>query len=163
MKKNLFKILARQGESTLTRFLLWGKYGLGCYRSISSQLRVIENYSVEDLVREVEEIEKICNLTGLDTDYLTKIVRVRLSAAILRLLELCGADKKSMIITSNSESLKEMIEFWGNVKINVNEDLSGYKYHGRSGYFWSTECDIENRKRFQLFTIIMMIQGKKEK
>ena len=155
------KLLRNWFGSTKYRMTMWISYGLGCYRSITGQLKVLEGLSDEDIIREVENVKKVCEYTGLDTDYLQNIVRVRLSAAIIQLLDVYGFDKGERIITSNPSELEEMIKKWGNLGNLAIEKREGvYKYKGRNGYSWSIECDPVNKQRFQLFYIILIIAGK---
>lgn len=152
--KNLLKTMKIQGTSMIDRLFLWAGYNIGCWRSISRQLEVIKDYTEQDLEREIEALRDVCNETGLDADYLQKIVRVRLSAAILKYLEISGMKKEDRTITSSTEELRKLVENWG--QISIEETESGYKYNGKSGLFWATECDRNNKMRFQLFAIIQI-------
>lgn len=145
-------------KSIVYRFVLWVLYGIGCFRSVSSQLGVIDEYSEENLEKEVEFLKKVCWYTGLDTVYLQRIVSIRLSAAILKLLELYGMDRKNRKITSSVDSLKSMVESWGGIIIETSES-ENFRYNGKSGYYWCIECDQDNKRRFELFSIIE-IRGK---
>lgn len=155
------KLLRNWFGSTKYRLTMWISYGLGCYRSITRQLKVLEGLSDDDIIREVENIKKVCEYTGLDTDYLQKIVKIRLSAAIIQLLDVYGFDKKERIITSDPDELEEMITKWGNLGNLAIEKKEGvFSYKGRNGYSWSIECDFKNKQRFQLFYIILIIAKK---
>lgn len=151
--KNLLKIMEIRTSSLKTRFYLWMGYKIGCWRSVSEQLRVLEDCSENDLKNEISRLINICCETGTDTDYLKNIISVRLSAAILRYLEISGFDKNKRIITKDPEILKNLVQSWGNITIQSNE--SGYKYNGKSGCYWMID-DILDKKRFQLFTIIQI-------
>lgn len=152
MEKSLFKKLMIQGTSVFDRFICWSGYKIGCWRSISSQLKVIDDYNEEDLIEEVDILKNLSCETGLDSQYLRDIVRIRLSAAIIKQLELLGYD--NTLIVSDPELLKEMIEKWG--EISIDQIDHGYKYDGRSGCVWRIDCDLDNKKRFQLFEIIQI-------
>ena len=152
--KNLLKTMKIQGTSMIDRLFLWVGYNIGCWRSISRQFEVIKDYTEQDLEREIEALRDVCNETGLDADYLQKIVRVRLSAAILKYLEISGMKREDRTITSSTEELRKLVENWG--QISIEETESGYKYNGKSGLFWATECDRNNKMRFQLFAIIQI-------
>ena len=155
------KLLRNWFGSAKYRLTMWISYNLGCYRSITGQLKVLEDLSDEDIIKEVENVKKVCEYTGLDTDYLQNIVRVRLSAAIIQMLDIYGFDREERIITSDPDELEEMIEKWGqlgNLAIEKKEGVFSYK--GRNGYSWGIECDFKNKQRFQLFYILLIIAKK---
>lgn len=144
--------------SSTLRFTLWVVYSLGCYRSITSTLKLYEGYTLSKLREEENRLKNICNVTGLDSEYLEKIVRVRTSAIIIKALEISGVKVEIM---SSPEKLKKVIENHFNIEIQVNEN-GCYKYANQSGFNWGLECSQENKRRFELFNIIMIILESRE-
>lgn len=156
-KSFLRKIMLGIISSTL-RFTLWIVYSLGCYRSITSTLKLYEDYTLSKLKKEENCLKNICDVTGLDSEYLEKIVRVRTSAIIIKALEISGAKVEIM---SSPEKLKEVIENHFGIEIQVNEN-GCYKYSNQSGFNWGLECSQESKRRFELFNIIMIILESRE-
>lgn len=156
-KSFLRKIMLGIISSTL-RFTLWIVYSLGCYRSITSTLKLYEDYTLSKLKKEESCLKNICDVTGLDSEYLEKIVRVRTSAIIIKALEISGAKVEIM---SSPEKLKEVIENHFGIEIQVNEN-GCYKYSNQSGFNWGLECGQESKRRFELFNIIMIILESRE-
>ena len=153
MKKSFLRKLVLGITSSTLRFTLWLSYSVGCYRSITSTLKIYDGYTIDKLVKEEESLKHICNITGSDSEYLEKIVRVRTSAIILKALDIYGGDIE---ITSSPEKLKRMIEKCFNIEIQSNEN-GCYKYSNQSGFNWGLECSPENKRRFELFNIITII------
>lgn len=156
--KNMEKIIRKiklQLKATITRFICWLSYGIGCYRNITGTLKIYKNYTIKDLEKELYILINISDSTGLDCDYLKKMVSVRLSAGILRLLEIGGY--KKIEITSTPGELKKIIE--ENLKIEITEtDYGKYRHtieQKNNILSSSIDCDNGNRRRFELYNIVL--------
>lgn len=150
--KKIFCILS----AILTRFICWLSYKVGCYRNITSTLNIYKDYTMERLKDEMYILIDICNSTGLDCEYLRKIVSVRLSAGIIRMLEINGSI--NLEITSKPQRLKELIEKSLNIEIQETE-YGKYKHvvEFKNNILPSSiDCDNENRRRLELYNIVLM-------
>lgn len=158
MKKFLRRLVIRV-STAIDRILLWIGYSIGCWRNVSQQLEVLESRSdKDDVMIEVEILDDICTRTCMDREYIKKAVQVRLSAAIIRYLELSGYEREKRIISSSPEILKSQIEDWGKVTIEKFENDRGYKYNGKSGNYWNmVDFSPDIMKLFQLFFILQYI------
>ena len=156
--KNILRTLRIQSSACIDRFIILSGYKIGCWRSVSQQLKVIDEYTDLDLEKEVELLKNICDETELDTDYLKNAVKIRLSAAVIRYLMNAGYDRKDVMISSNPDTLKKMIEEWA--KISIDETSCGFNFNGKSGCYWNTPCDLPMKKRFQLFAIIRFLKNR---
>ena len=79
MEKIIRKIKL-QLKATITRFICWLSYGMGCYRSVSNTLEIYRSYTFDNLKKELNILLEIYSLTELDCEYLKKIVSVRASS-----------------------------------------------------------------------------------
>lgn len=155
MRKLLRKLML-QFFAMKTRFICWISYNIGCYRSITSTLEIYKNYTIKDLKRELYILLNIHACTGLDREYLRKLVSVRLSSGILRLLQISGS--KNISIISEPVKLKELIE--KELGIEIEDSTYGYRYYPRTPLFlWGTDCDEANKKRFELYSIVLTKLG----
>lgn len=139
-----------------TRFICWFSYRIGCYRNVTGTLEIYKNYSKRDLERELYVLINICNSTGLDCEYLKKIVSVRLSAGIIKLLDLGGY--KNIGIASAHQDLRCLIEKYLGIQITETE-YGKYKHSAESKnniLSSSIDCDDENRRRFELYNIVLL-------
>lgn len=154
--RKLLRKFTLQINAMITRFICWLSFGIGCYRSITGTLRIYKNYTIEDLEKELYILIRISDSTGLDCDYLRKMVSVRLSAGILRLLEIGG---HSCEITSSPLRLKELIE--DNLDIEISETNYGKYRHfielKNNILSSSIDCDNDNRRRFELYNIVLLL------
>lgn len=146
------KKIVLQINAVMTRFICWVSYGIGCYRNITSTLEIYKNYTIADLKKELDVLISICDCTGLDCDYLKKLVSIRLSSGILRLLQIYGG--KNLDITSDPERLKILIESLLEVTIESTE--YGYRYNNKPSFpSWGIDCDNTNKRRFELYSIVL--------
>lgn len=158
--KNMEKIIRKiklQLKATITRFICWLSYGMGCYRSVPNTLEIYRSYTFDNLKKELNILLEIYSLTELDCEYLKKIVSVRASSGILRLLEM--HENKKMQITYNHLELKKMIEDTLGIKIE-EMDWGEYRYQQklRPLFLWNIENgENEIKRKLELYNIVLLV------
>lgn len=149
--------LKLQLKAMITRFICWLSYGVGCYRSVSNTLDIYRSYTFDKLKKELYILLEIYNLTELDCEYLKKMVSVRASSGILRLLEMRGNQK--LQVTSNHLELKKMIESGLNIKIE-EMDWGEYRYQQklRPLFLWNLgNGENEVKRKLELYNIALLV------
>lgn len=144
-------------SAVVTRFICWFSYKIGCYRNVTGTLRVYKNYSKKELKRELYILINICNSTGLDCEYLKKLVAVRLSAGIIRLLEIGGY--RNIGIAFAHQDLRHLIEKYLGIQI-IETNYGKYRHAVESKnniLSSSIDCDDDNRRRFELYNIVLLL------
>lgn len=135
------------------RFLLWIEYTVGLYEYTGRYIRAVGERDLITLSNELQFLTELAVRTELRKSYLKKIMQVRTTAGIIQTVKLLVKEDGVVLLTSDPEKLKDMIE--DILEIEISEEETGYRHKNQTGQLWIINCDKPNKRRLELFSIVV--------